>query len=66
MKNLSLEQMETTEGGRFWGETFRCGAANAQGNCNCDITMQMVWITVSHTPYTGSGEMCGRYTIYLE
>jgi hypothetical protein len=46
MKTLSLEQMEKTEGGKFWGES--CGPSYNIGNqCYKNCSYYVFWISVS-------------------
>lgn len=61
MKELSFEQMETTQGGKFWGRSCeRSGdmylaETNGVWECwqNWDCKYQVFWITVSSGTVAG-------------
>jgi hypothetical protein len=45
MKKLSLDQMETIQGGRFLGYETSCGAANpGSGVCTCTVYYYVLFI----------------------
>ncbi|MDD2279519.1 MAG: hypothetical protein PHD06_12455 [Bacteroidales bacterium] len=58
MKELTLEQMETTQGGKFWGwDCVPTGEMYIMPNGECqeiwNCTRFMFWIEVDEEPVTG-------------
>lgn len=59
MKKLTLEQMETTEGGKFWGSVYsESGCTN--GFKTCYRTYYVFWLewTVEQQPITACNIDC--------
>ena len=60
MKTLSLEQMENTEGGKFWGSTYTCSATGV-----CTRYYSVIWIkwqTKDITVVSDCDTQCGDGT----
>jgi len=47
MKELSVEQMENTQGGKFWGSSETCGPCDFTGHQWCNQAYYVFWTLVS-------------------
>lgn len=60
MKTLSNEQMEKTEGGKFWGATY------TWENGVCTRTYQVIWIKIKEESNLLDKEYCNAYYMGYE
>lgn len=58
MKELNVEQMETVQGGKFWGNETNCtnciGVPGETGFRDCHSTYYVLWMKWSHKQYSSS------------
>ncbi|MDR2126708.1 MAG: hypothetical protein LBP63_07755 [Prevotellaceae bacterium] len=48
MKKLTVNQMETTKGGRFWGTTMFCSECTG-GMASCYTKSYVFWIVIDES-----------------
>jgi hypothetical protein len=48
MEELNFEQMESTQGGKFWGSDSGCHGCDETGHKTCWSTYYVFWISTGY------------------